>query len=214
MKKIFLTAALLFGLVNIVSADPIGFGIKGGVNMANQVYAMDSYNSGLNTDVIFGLVGGVFMDADLNNFLSLQPEVNFTMKGYQQKNAHVFFTSPSSPAIAGYSDVSLTFTYNYLEIPLLLQFNAHLAPGLKGSLLVGPSVALLLNANGHYTGTITGDSPIRGSNLDFGMVLGAGMEIDKFLLDVRYGLGLTSVTPFPGGPQNSVLSLDVGYRIQ
>lgn len=214
MKKIFLAMFIVFNLAKAASADPIRFGIKGGVNMANQVYAIDSFNTGINTDVIFGFVGGVFIDMGLNNFLSLQPEVNFSMEGYQQKYAHIPVTSPSGPSIIGYTDASFTFTYNYLEMPLLLKFNANLSPGLRGNLLIGPSVDFLLGANDHYVDTVTGDASIKGSDLDFGMVLGADLEIDKFLLDLRYNLGLTSVTPYSGGPQNSVLSLDVGYRIQ
>jgi hypothetical protein len=52
---------------------------------------------------------------------------------------------------------------------------------------------------------------------DFGLVFGAGLELQNFLLDVRYDLGLSSVLSTGSTssltPANQVFSALLGYRI-
>jgi hypothetical protein len=211
MKKIFLVLWLGLGLTNFAAADPIGFGVKAGAGMANLV---PSDFPGINSNVLFGLTGGVFADLGLNDFLSFQPEANFTMKGNQ-------LNVPPIPEVNQYGQVvgevggSYSFNLNYFEIPLLLKAHAPLGPQVIGSLSVGPSLGILLNASEHFTvGGLPGSAELNGAGLEGGVVFGAGVEFDRFLLDLRYGLGLTSVYQNdPKGPTNSVLSLTVGYRI-
>jgi hypothetical protein len=212
MKKIFFVFLISLIFSDRVLAEPIGFGIKGGVNMANQVPDFN-YNDGttsITSDVLFGFAGGVFVDVGLANFLSMQPEANFSMKGYEENLKNTFSNE------GFFANSSMTFSYNYFEIPLLLKVHTSLIPHLEGSLLAGPSAGFLLNANNHFSATSFSENySLKGYSLDWGLVFGTEFEMDKFLIDFRYDLGLTSVSPnYPGGPTNSVLSLEVGYRIQ
>ena len=216
MKKIFLAAALLLGLANAASADPFGFGIKGGVNMANQVSSFNEGTTQITSDVLFGFNGGIFMDFQLAGILSLQPEAEFSMKGFQQ-NIHHIPEVDSSAHILGYIDGFDNFSFNYLEFPLLLKVHGSMGPDLQGFLLLGPSLSFLISANTHYSfaGIGTGGSVLNGAVFDYGLNFGGGLEIGKVILDLRYDLGLASViNHFSEGNKNSVLSLEFGYRIQ
>jgi hypothetical protein len=142
------------------------------------------------------------------------------MKGVQP-SATIIPVADSHGFRIGTGSFSGTYTFNYLEFPLLLQARVPLASDLKGSLLLGPDLGILLGANEHYV--ITGNYPQSGSYsltnggaaFEWGANFGAELECNHWLLDLRYDLGLTSVfqSEYPNF-HNSVLSLDMGYRIQ
>lgn len=50
--------------------------------------------------------------------------------------------------------------------------------------------------------------------LDFGLVFGGGVEVDRFLFDLRYSLGLADLSETTSRFRNSMLSLMVGYRLR
>jgi hypothetical protein len=213
MKKILFAIGLGLILTDCAGADPISLGVRAGADMANQAAPFPI--TGIKTDVLFGFTGGIFADFGLNDFLSLQPEANFTMKGIQ-------LTEPPVPEINQYGQVvgyiggSNTFSLNYFEIPLLLKAHAPLGPQIIGSLSAGPSLGMLLSANNHYSFLQggSGNEALNAAGLDWGIMFGAGIDLDRFLLDVRYDLGLSAVyQDFFKGATNSVLSLEVGYRI-
>ena len=215
MVKIFLALCFAWGFTNVAGADPVGLGVRAGASMANLVYPYPLF--GVHSDVLFGFTGGLFVDAGLNDFLSLQPEADFTTKGTQ-------LSVIPTPAVNQYGQVvgelSGTFSdsYNYLEFPLLLKAHTSLGPQVTGSLLAGPSLGIFLSGNNHYSisGT-SGNVPLNAAGLDWGALFGAEIEINRFLLDLRYDLGLTSISPNGAigakGPTTSVLSLEAGYRI-
>jgi hypothetical protein len=210
MNKILLALLVVLGLTDFAGADPIGFGVRAGAAMANQVFPYTLNGA----DVVFGFTGGLFADVGLNDFLSFQPEADFTMKGLQL-NVDPIAEINQYGQIVGVVSGSYSYSFNYLEFPLLLKAHTLLGPHVIGSLSAGPSIGVLLNANEHYSvGAFSGNAVLNGAALDGGVMVGAGIELDRFLLDLRYDLGLTSVYQNdPKGPTNSVLSLEVGYRI-
>lgn len=216
MKKILfltigfaLTAGWAFG-------DPLSFGFRIGGDMATQVSSTLGQGPQQTGDVIFGFTGGVFVETNLADSLSLQPEVDYVRKGLQVNLNGLLVTGPGLGAPATVN-ASYTYTYDYLEIPVLLKAHTLLSPHLTGSLSVGPEVAFLLGANEHYSipSYATGDEAYNnGSGFDWGVLMGAGLELDGLLLDLRYDRGLFSANQYAKGPSNSVLSLQLGYRIQ
>lgn len=214
MKKVIFIVLFWVGLTNGVFAIPLGFGIKGGLDMACLVSDLSFPSTVLTTDVVFGFTGGVFVDMGLTDVLSFQSEVNFTMKGNQVNYHHIPVVNQPG-AILGYLD-GATNTYDYLEIPLLLKAKTLLGPQLQGGLFTGPAPAFLLSANVKYSTSVPGLlTALNMTNFDLGWIVGVGIEFDRFLLDVRYDFSFNNVFPgFINGPNNSVLSLEVGYRIQ
>ena len=213
MKKFLFFILVCLSPLNSAFAGPVGFGIKGGLDMACLVSPL---YSGPNTssDVVFGFTGGVFVDMGLNDFLSFQPEANYTMKG-NQINYHHIPVTPMYGTTIGFIDGTFTNTFNYFEVPLLLKAQTSLGPSFKGGLFTGPAPAFLLSASEHYTSPSPGDAALRlRDNFDLGWIVGAGIEINQFLLDVRYDFSFNTLFKnFTGSPNNSVLTLEVGYRI-
>ncbi|HJT24936.1 MAG TPA: porin family protein [bacterium] len=215
MKKTFLSAALLLLSAGCVLGEPLSFGVRAGGDMATQVSSVLGQGPQETGDVVFGFTGGVFVETDLGDSLSLQPEVDYVRKGLQMNLNGVLVTGPGLGAAATVN-ATYTYTYDYVEIPVLLKAHTLLSPGLTGSLSAGPEVGILLGANEHYSIPPygTGDVAYKGAGVDWGVLVGAGLELDGFLLDLRYDRGLISANQYSKGPANSVLSLDVGYRVQ
>lgn len=216
MKKVLFAFNLCLCFAGPLFAGPIGFGIEGGVNMANQVDGDWSNPQTTSPDVIFGFNGGVFAEFGLDDSLSLRPEIEYTRKGVQLTLHHIIVTGPTPDYT--YTDATYTDTYNYLEIPVLLKAATNLGPGIKGSLSVGPEFSFLLDYNEYFSiafDGLTGSSqPSFVSNFEAGAVFGAGIELEPILLDLRYDRGLTSVYTVGPAVTNSVLALEVGYRIE
>jgi hypothetical protein len=213
MKKILLGIGLSLGLIQIAQAAPIGFGVKAGPNWATEVY--QSTGSPFTEDILLAFNAGVFVEFGLNDFLSLQPEADFTIKGNQDHINNI--GTPSGTANATFSN-----SFDYFEIPLLLKAQISLLPQFAGQLFVGPYGALLLSANDHvsYQGgtapSASGNFNIANevSSTDWGLVFGGGLKCENYLLNVRYELGLDNfdTNVHQNGPVNSVLSIQVGYQ--
>ena len=214
MKKTLFLIALLAMPAGYALGGPLSFGFRVGGDMATQVSSVFGYSSQQTGDVIFGLTGGIFVETDLADFLSLQPEVDYVRKGLVDNLNNIPVAGPSGPL--GYSlNAQYTFTYDYLEVPVLLKAHTLLSAHLTGSLSAGPEVGFLLGSNEHYSvSSVIGDQPNAGQGVDWGVIVGGGLELDDFLIDLRYDRGMKSVSSYSNGPANSVLSLLVGYRIE
>lgn len=215
MKKgIFLAVGLAL-TAGMALGEPLSFGVRFGGDMATQVDSVLGDSPMQTGDVVFGFTGGVFVEADLGNSFSLQPEVDYSRKGLQLNLKNLLVLGgPGGPATV---NANYTYTYDYLEIPVLLKAHTTLSPHLTGSLSAGPEVGFLLGANEHYNVASygSGDVPFTyGQGFDWGVLMGGGLELDGWLLDLRYDRGMTSVSSYSKGPANSVLSLLLGYRIQ
>jgi hypothetical protein len=200
MKNVFLAFALLMGLITQAEADEASWGIRGGFTLASQTGTADS--------MLIGLTTGIFADLSLGNRFSFQPELDFTMKGTHIGGA---ISVPDQP-----TGLSLDDYFDYFELPLLLKVTKDLSRVMVGSLSAGPAFGLLLNPNDHYAiGNYPRGQTITGAPADMGLMIGAGIELDQMLFDLRYEIGLISAyANSPDGPQNNTLSLQVGYRIE
>jgi hypothetical protein len=200
MKSVVLIVLLAMGLISQAAADESSWGIRGGFTLASQTGTADS--------MLIGLTTGIFADLNLGNRFSFQPELDFTMKGTHIGGA---LTVPGQPA-----GLSVDDDFDYFELPLLFKVNKDLSRMMVGSLSAGPAFGLLLNPNDHYAiGNYPHGQTITGAPADVGLMIGAGIELDQLLFDLRYEMGLVSAyANSPNGPQNSTLSLQVGYRIE
>src|ERR1017187_7597026 len=141
MKKIILAFLFWFIFFQSLFAGPMGFGVKGGLNIAGQDIANTSSE---NFSPVIGFMGGLFGELELNDFLYLQLETNYTEKGVQAfYKSYPEFNSQGN-VILGFPPSTFTLTYKYLEIPFLVKSKILLAPLLKINLLAGPSMAFLL----------------------------------------------------------------------
>ena len=189
MKKTAFLAVTLLATAAISSAQAqsVRLGLRAGANYSNlagNIKNQDTYNNK------FGFLGGVMLNVPLiqDGFLSLQPEVLYSQKGFENKPTE--YTS-----VLGKQKREGQVNYNYLDVPVLLK--------VKASGLVfeaGPQYSYLLTANNQTKTTTTPNvgSPTVAESQDktdvsalnrneLGYLAGVGYETENGLsLSLRY----------------------------
>ncbi|HEX8351099.1 MAG TPA: porin family protein [Hymenobacter sp.] len=191
MKKLFfaVTTLLLVACVSGFEAQAQGvrLGIKAGANLSNLAGNLANEDRFQNK---LGFVGGVMINAPLldDNFLSLQPELLYSQKGYRNDGSALFGTYRYE------GDAS----YNYLDLPILLKIKA-------GPLFVeaGPQFSYLLNRKDE-TQTYFNNQPLlytaaesdlsNVNRFEVGYAAGIGVQVVGLILDVRYNGAFTDFT--------------------
>jgi len=120
MKRIIQSIALLslMSISSLVHAQGVGFGLKGGVNFANQSI------TNINTNSRTGFLGGAYFVFAFSESLGIQPEVFFSSQG------------------AELPDIDELNKFNYMSIPILLRWK----PLSLLSIEAGPQFSVLLDA--------------------------------------------------------------------
>jgi hypothetical protein len=164
------------------------FGVKAGLNYA-------TFNNTDNAEYKTGFLGGIYANINIPATpMAIQPEVLYAQYG----------------ANDGGSDAK--FSVDYIQIPVLAKFGFG-APAVpvKPEVFFGPYAGFNIN------------SEIEGSNIsvnaddyfkstDFGVVVGAGVQVSKLNFEFRYTAGLTDVfaDQYADGEKNGAFSLTVG----
>lgn len=198
MKKSFFAGVLplviCFSLT--ANAQVPHFGGKVGLNFAN----LNGNNvlSGAGTRT--GLVIGGFMTYDFVPLFAVQPELLYSMKG-------------ASGTTQG---VNYTYSFNYLEVPVLLKFKIPLAPGtpVSANLYAGPDFAFNVassfeaSAGGNSNTTDLSDET---KGFDFNLAFGGGVGFaagpTTLGIELRYSLGTGTIDKGGGDIRNGVFAL-------
>ena len=156
MKKIMVVIFVLFLMfIGTVSAEGLGFGVKGGFNMA-KFSGEDASFDDMNPKSKLGVTIGGFATYPLGDKLTLRPEVLFTQKGGKYKE----------------SDEKITYKMNWLDIPILAVYQVADAI----DVFVGPFIDLYLGGEVVYKyDEFEGDEKIEGediNSLGFGLIFG------------------------------------------
>jgi hypothetical protein len=207
MKKHFVLLLALFFVARTgqtASVVPVKVGLKGGMSIAS----LGLKNTEGDFDISgsrLGLAGGAFVSVSLGTF-SIQPEILYVQKGAQEDGT-----------LFGVS-YTITGAIDYIEIPVLLR--VALVPGpVKPCIFVGPSMGFLMNAKikVDVAGLSSTEEDVKEylKSSDIGLVFGAGLDVSKFTVDVRYNLGLTNVLDVEGagdaGLKNNTIMAMVGF---
>jgi hypothetical protein len=207
MKRLtatFFTIVLIFVVSSSASAQGLaGYGFKVGLNMANL--SGDDVIEG--TDSKMGFCLGGFVTYSLNEMIALQPEVLYTMKGAKWEE-EVFGET-----------LEVTWTLDYLEIPILAKVVIPTQGTVKPNLFVGP--ALGINLRGKAKAEIAGESEEGDiedmKSTDFGLVFGAGIDFglphSAITVDGRYVMGLSTIddSEEKADVKNGVITFMIGY---
>ena len=187
MKKLTLTILFVFGIYTMQAQTY--FGVKVGANYTSfrgdveQISYKPSFH-----------VGGV-AEITINDSFSFQPEILYSVQGYQSKD-----------------DASLKTNYNYIQVPLLLKYFVKDLVTLDG----GPQVGYLISTtqtNGYEE--IIGDQKEFSNSLDYGFNLGVTYEMDSgIFLQARYNFGFANVLKKETNAKayNSVMQISMGYK--
>ncbi len=221
MKKV-LFAALA---VCLLAAQPIQaqlrFGIKGGANitslsadknaMINEIKNAANYQVGALVQIGFG------------NF-AIQPELIFTTKGAELVNDGANDALNLYGNLTG-KDVPNTFTLStsYLELPINLQYGFKLGSLARVYVQAGPYASLLLademkgfeSFYAEYKETvaeISDGSADFVNKLDFGVGVGAGIEVLFLQLAVKYDFSLTEFKEITSKIGNADLNIMSGMQ--
>lgn len=188
---ILLTA--VFTLADHANAqNPINFGVKGGLNIANFNNIDDDLDSRA------GLMAGIVLDISLPaSPAGIESGLYFSQKGAETAGG----------------DVSIKV--DYLEVPVLAKINFGPPAPVSPHLVVGPYAGFNLNSEteasvGGVDVEFDDDSV---NSTEFGIIGGLGADLNLVATTInvqaRYGYGLTSV--FEGtDAQNGVFSITAG----
>jgi hypothetical protein len=183
MKKIaFVFSMILFMVISSQAYSQFRIGLKGGINASE----FSGINQTIFTENVTGYHAGVFMRVGLLGF-SIQPEALFNSKGG--------------------ATATHRFNLEYVDFPLLLSFNMLRFFNIH----VGPYLSVLTNAEAiditatNGTNTILPDINRHSfRDHDWGISAGAGIDISRISLGVRYNRGLTNVTDDPALGNNNI----------
>ncbi|GAB2789946.1 porin family protein [Hymenobacter latericoloratus] len=198
MKKITLSLLLVAGATGLARAQSVQVGIKAGPTLAtitgDDANDANKYKAGLNAGVAlqFGLAP--------KNFIALQPEILYSMKGARTENGAVESKS----------------TLHYIDVPVLLRINAD-GPFFE----LGPQVGFLVGVKNELksgAGSVSGTDKSLYNTVDIGGVAGVGYQFGSGpSLGLRYNMGFTPIYKDVLGNRNkqfnSAFQLQLGYRI-
>ncbi|WP_286842935.1 MULTISPECIES: porin family protein [Sphingobacterium] len=205
MKKLVLSAAILFGSLGAFAQGGLGYGLRAGVNIPK--YSLDNESTQSNTG--FFVTG--YLDAPVSPYFSIQPGLSLQNKGGKW--------TPASSSEIKESVMSL-------DIPVNLV--AKLPTGGSGNFFIGAGPYVGFGLSGKRKGEI-GEGNIKierdlnfGSNenddlkrTDFGINFLAGYQLTNgFQINAGYGLGLTNLAPASGDmAKNRVWSIGIGFGL-
>lgn len=227
MYKKLLTAAALLTVAAASSAQAQGvrLGLRAGANYSNlagNIRNENTYNNKL------GFLGGVMLNADVtgDGFFSIQPEVLYSQKGFENKPTEYTNILGTKQKREG------QVNYNYLDVPVLLKINA-------GGFIVeaGPQYSYLLSANDQTktttysalsstpsTSETQNRKDVSGLNRsELGYVAGVGYQADNGLsLNLRYTGAFSDFVKSSNGSyfdgdlanaRHSAVQLSLGYLL-
>ncbi|WP_423130343.1 outer membrane beta-barrel protein [Gaoshiqia sp. Z1-71] len=151
MKRLFLLAFICFVSLTVVSQ--VKYGLKAGTTFS---WYESSADDGLVVDynMLAGFQAGVFAEAAINNYFSLQPELLFSTLGAK---AEVYGEIPV-PTPTGYTTVSFklsdTMTPLYLDLPLYLKAGFPSVGSDRFTIGAGPMFSYGIGGKDKMTGTI------------------------------------------------------------
>jgi hypothetical protein len=147
--------------------EGIGIGVKGG-----WLFSTLSAE-GVEFDNRTGYQFGVFFGGNRPGLVGVMAEVNYGKKGAKDP------------------DVDETVDITYVGVPVMLRVNAgsKSLSGASGYFLVGPEFQWLLDRE-LSTGESLEDLT---KGFELGMVFGGGVEITRFIIELKYYLGLQSI---------------------
>ncbi|SMO58549.1 porin family protein [Gracilimonas mengyeensis] len=165
------------------------FGVKGGLNYS-------TFNNTENTEYKAGALAGVFANFKVpNSPMAVQPEVLYAQYG------------------SNFEDTDAKLSIDYIQIPVLAKF----AFGPSESTVVpevffGPYAGFKVNSEVEGD-EFTVETDDFFESTDFGVAVGAGVNISQVSLEFRYTAGLTNVvanSTFEDNQKNGAFSLTAG----
>lgn len=191
-------------------------GIQGGSNLAKMDFTDNPGYTFTKVNYNQGIIGGIVVQYLNEKHVGIQAELNYTQKGWSENDT------------SGNKNSKLDSSINYLELPILTHVNIG-GGNLRGLFNLGPYIAYAvsgknsekdLNTGNEESTDYTFDSNTD-NRLDFGLVIGAGMEyrfsFGKFSAEARYSFGFGDFNKIKGREselsQSRVISVLIRFTV-
>ncbi len=212
-QKIILTTLFVVISSSIAFAQFSNLGIKGGLNLSKLDYKDDL--QGYDFTFREGINLGLFTGYHISNDLLIHTEVIYSMRGTEyglEEKTIQGITIPKHKFIR---------KTDYLEIPLMLQYNFSVNSIITPKIFLGPVISFLLNEKMEYVeddinkGEIDVNDELKST--EYGIILGVGADYNlpsgKIVFDIRYHYGLTNVNKVEQGSKinSNTISFNIGY---
>ena len=188
--KVFALAIVCFTFAGTVNAQ-MTHGPVAGANIANL-----SGDDADDTSTLFGFHLGWFVNFDVTDNITVQPQVLYSGKG-----ANIEILGEDFP-----------LNLNYIEIPIWGRYN--LESGLHFDF--GPYIGFLMGAKLDGESEI-GDTKVKDSytGTDFGIGIGLGYELESGLgFAANYDMGLSNIADYDDGDlKNTNIRISVSYTL-
>jgi hypothetical protein len=201
MKKLLLISFVL--LFAVSTFGQIRFGLRAGVNIANETYSASGMS--MSPTSIIGFQAGAILECALTDHLFLTPGVL-----YSQKGAKIDLSSFGSTGTG-------TETLNYIDIPIDFSYKFG-ESSTKFFVLAGPIIGYALGGTDKSDeGSVDiefGSNAGQYKRLDFAFGFGAGVDISSFQISARYNLGLANIINNGGADlsiKNNVIAITAAY---
>jgi hypothetical protein len=196
MKKIILTLSIFTATISFASAQVLPsfqFGAKAGVNLSS---ISSSASATLNSSNQAGYLAGFWARFGALGF-NFQPEMYITSK------------SVNVTASDG-SEARQKFTS--IDVPLL--FGGKIgAFGIGGRFYTGPVISFAVNKDQTFSGAAANALKLNYHDQNFAWQVGAGLDIKKISIDLRYEAGLTKQDYGSGQAKINLFNLSLAYRL-
>lgn len=190
-KILFLGLAFCFG-ISAAFSQGLHLGIKAGADMHKLE------GKSFKDEFSYGYHLGAYAQIGLGNKFAIQPEVLFSQVNID--------TSSNFSSIYNLNNID-NVNLQYLKIPILLNFK----PNPFVTLQLGPQYGILLDKTKNLL--INGKQAF--SNGDFSLVGGLQVNIAKFKIYGRYGVGLSNINDIDNQDKwkNQNIQLGIGFNI-
>ena len=176
------------------------FGVKGGVNFASMTFSASGMD--ISPKSIVGFHLGPVADFELQESLYFNTGILYSLKGYKVKMDFL------GESIEG------TAKINYLEIPLNFAYKFSISETSNFFVQAGPYLGYALSgkekSDGETTDIEFGDGGMK--RFDFGIGIGAGLELGPITPSLSYQFGLANLSDDSEVTiKNKVLQFSVAY---
>ena len=192
VNKLYLLVFMSMFMIHNVSQAQSTFGIRGGLNVSNL-----SVENLPNKAERFGYHIGVFANVPvIVGFMSLQPELSFSVKG------------------AAFKPLTERRKLNMNYVDFLLPVAFHLS---SIDIQVGPFASYLTSTPDYTTYNDNQVIVDAFKKIDVGLTAGLSFNFGKMFLGIRYNQGMVNVVKdnaklFLGNGKNSVGQVSLGYK--
>jgi hypothetical protein len=209
-----LVAILGISLASGIQAQSVG--VKGGLNFANVLSKDDKETYSKDFKSLLGFHAGLTVDFPLSDMVSFQTGAILNTKGFKFENSQTA-SKISGSANLLYVDIPLhlkaTFGSNDLKIFALA--GPYVGWGLSGKTKTEVTIAGVTNKDEKDVkfGSAKDDDLKR---LDYGVSIGAGIELNRVTIGATYNLGLANLAVDTSNgykDNNRVLQISLGYKI-